>query len=232
MNWGNALELASHIRHPVTVTAYALVLACFCFWLVHRAKKPRLAWLLASALVVLGLAPLIASTFLQTRGVYRVRVVVKSHDQQLVRDAVVTSSAGGEVKSADGSWEVEVPPQILPANHKVTLYASRRQPYESGNSIVELGDDFYPTVEITLHWSPAPIRGTVRDESGRPVANARISVSGYHDAVTSDEAGNFELSAHSPEGKPVSIHAEKGDLMASRTVLAGSSIDLVLRRSQ
>src|ERR1022692_1082778 len=89
-----ALRLASHITHPVTVAAFALVFAAFALGAALKNKKPRLAVILAIAIVVLGLAPLAASTFLQSRGVYRVRVIVLGLDKQPVHDAEVTSMGG------------------------------------------------------------------------------------------------------------------------------------------
>src|SRR5712671_2324306 len=96
-----ALKIASHITHPVTIAAFALVFASSAFALAFRAKKPRIAWVLAVGIIILGLAPLAASTFLQSRGVYRVRVSVLGTDKQPVDDALVTSSIGGEPKKVE-----------------------------------------------------------------------------------------------------------------------------------
>lgn len=41
----------------------------------------------------------------------------------------------------------------------------------------------------------APIKGTVKDADGRPLAGASISVKGSKEAVVSDERGNFEINA-------------------------------------
>src|ERR1700691_4787377 len=71
-----ALKIATGINHPVTLAAFAAVLASLAFNLALRAKRPRIAGALAAGIIIVGLAPLAASTFLQSRGVYRVRVVV------------------------------------------------------------------------------------------------------------------------------------------------------------
>jgi hypothetical protein len=233
IDWEKMLEVAAHVTHPVAVTAIALVMAGFAFSLVYRARKPYLGGLLASAIVVLGLAPLAASTFLQTRGLYRVRVTVKSPDQQPITDAVVTSSIGGEIKKAEAGWEIDIAPQVLPTNRRVTLYAQRANAYQGGAATVELANDYYPETTIFLTpLLPAVIRGLVRDTLGRSVANARVSVPGYHAFVFTDEMGSFQLSAHAAEGHMVAVHAEKGDLVTDRTVPAGSILDLTLRRVQ
>jgi hypothetical protein len=233
MPWEKALEIAAHVKHPVTAVAIALIIAAFAFSLVYRARKPQLAWLLASFFLVLGLAPLAASTFLQTRGIYRVRVMVKSPDQRPTTDATVTSSIGGEIKKTDAGWEVDIAPQVRPSNRRVTLYARRANTYQSGSTTVELANDYYPDVTILLlPLPPTVVRGMVRDILGSSVANARVSVPGYHALVLTDEMGSFQLSAHVAEGQMVAIHAEKGNLVADRTVPAGSTLDLTLRKAQ
>jgi hypothetical protein len=66
------LKIAGHIGHPVTIAAFALVIAVSVFALAHRAKRPFMAWIVAAGIIVLGVAPLLASAFLQSRGVYHV----------------------------------------------------------------------------------------------------------------------------------------------------------------
>ena len=167
-----ALRLASHITHPVTVAAFALVFAAFALGAALKNKKPRLAVILAIAIVVLGLAPLAASTFLQSRGVYRIRVVVLGPDKQPVHDAEVTTM-GGEIKKADGNWELEVPPQTRPADGKLSLFASVKDAFLAGSSTLVLADDYYPTATIQLAPLPEVVfRGIVKDELGRSVAGA------------------------------------------------------------
>jgi hypothetical protein len=119
-----ALKIASHITHPASVAAFALVFAAAAFALALRSKKPRIAWSLAIGIIILGLAPLAASTLLQSRGVYRVRVVVLGRDRLPVDDAHVTSSIGGEPKRVENGWEFDIPPQSRPADGELKLFAS------------------------------------------------------------------------------------------------------------
>ena len=215
-----ALEIASHITHPVTVAAFALVFAAFSFALSIKAKKPRIAWLLAIAIMILGLAPLLASTFLESQGIYRVHIVVVGPDEQPLNDAEITTSIGGEIKKASGGWELDIPPQVRPADRKVTIYAVK-DGFVPGSSTLFLVDDFYPPARVPLKALPeVMIRGIVTDPSGRSVAGARVSIPGY-DTVISDEAGNFALHAHAPYGKMVTVHAEKGKLLANLPEPAG-----------
>src|SRR5271157_64695 len=111
-----ALKIASHIGHPVTVAAFALVIAASVFALVLRAKRPLMAWIVAAGIIVLGVAPFAASVFLQSRGVYHVQVVVVGPDQSPVEIAQVKSSNGGELKMVEGGWELDIPPQTRPVD--------------------------------------------------------------------------------------------------------------------
>ena len=228
--WEKALEIASHITHPATVAAFALVFAAFALAAALKARRPRLAMILAVTIVVLGLAPLAASTFLQSRGVYRIRVVVLAPDKQPVHNAEL-STVGGEIKKADGSWELEIPPQTRPADGKLSLFASVKDAFLAGSSTLVLADDYYPTATIQLAPLPPVIfRGIVKDELGKSVAGAHVSISGYQEIATTNEMGNFELPAHAAEGQMVSVHAEKGNLVADLSVPAGATAELVLRK--
>jgi multidrug efflux pump subunit AcrA (membrane-fusion protein) len=229
--WEKALELASRITHPYTVAVFVAVLVAIELWALRRARKPRIAWLLAAALLVLGIAPLVASTFLASRGVYHIRVVVLGTDGQPVNQAAVSSSAGGELKQASGNWEFDLAPQAKPSSGQITFYASVKDAYLAGNSSLALKEDYFPTVTIQLLPLPSvTIRGTVVDENGKSIAGARVAVSGYSDIAATDEMGNFSLPAHHAEGQLISIRAEKGDRVAELSVIAGKDAELVLRK--
>lgn len=228
--WEKALELASRITHPYSVAAFALVFAAMALLLALKAKKPRIAWLLAAAVLVLGISPLLASTFLASRGIYRIRVVVLGTDGQPVNQAEVTSSTGGELKQASGNWEFDLPPQSKPSSGRITFYATIKDAYLAGNSSLALKEDFYPTVTIQLQTlPPVTIRGTVVDVFGKSVSGARVAVSGYSEIATTDVMGNFSLPAHHAEGQLVTVRAEKGDRVAEISVVAGRDAQLVLR---
>jgi multidrug efflux pump subunit AcrA (membrane-fusion protein) len=229
--WEKALEMASRITHPNSVAAFALVFAAMALLVALKAKKPRIAWLLAIALLVLGVSPLVASTILAIRGIYNIRVVVLGTDGQPVKQADLSSSAGGELKQASGNWEFDLPPQAKPSSGQITFYASVKDAYLAGNSSLALKEDYFPTVTIQLlPLPPVTIRGTVEDENGNAVAGARVAVSGYSEIATTDEMGNFSLPAHRAEGQLVSVRAEKGDRVAEISVIAGKDAQLVLRK--
>lgn len=224
-----ALEIASHVTHPVTAAVFAVVIAAAAFGFTIRLRKQRLAFLLAAGIIILGLAPLASSTFLQSRGIYRVRVIVLGANNMPVDDAHVTSSSGGEPKKIEGGWEFDIPPQTRPADGRVTLYALVNSAFLSGTSEVLLGRDFYPTATVKLSAdTSAVIRGVVMNERHGRVAGATVSVAGYGDEVHTDSMGNFELPAHAANGQIVQILAQKDKLVGSLSAPAGRTIEVVI----
>jgi hypothetical protein len=232
MDWDKALEFASHITHPVTVALFAAVLAAFLFSIAIKKRQSRIPWFLAVVVLLLGLAPVLSSTYLQSRGLYIVRVFVLGIDKQPVDDASVTSS-NGEPKKIQGGWEFDVPPQSRPADGKLKLFASVKNGFLAGNATVVLDKDYFPTVEIQLDRdTSATIRGDVIDEHRRPVAGAHVWIPGYSDDVVTDERGNFVLPAHAADGQMVRLRAQKEHLTADENFPAGSKpVELVLKRS-
>ena len=229
--WAQALEIASRIRHPNAVAAFAIVLALMAFIYALRNRKPRIAYLLAISILILGLAPLVSLTITTSRGIYHIRIVVLGLDGQPVDDAIITSSIGGELKKGSGNWEFDVPPQAKPLNGALTFYASVSNSFSSGQSEVELGSDFYPTVTVRLANLPqVSIHGVVIGDDGRSVPGASVSVVGYPDIATTDAMGNFSIPSHHAEGQLVSVRAEKGDFVVEESVIAGRDVELVLRR--
>jgi hypothetical protein len=226
------LESANHITHPVTIAAFAAALAANAFALALRAKKPRVAWILAIGIIILGLAPLAASTFLQSQGLYRVRVAVLGPDKSPVNDAQVISSNGGEPKRVEGGWEFDIPPQSRPADGKLRLFASEKNAFLAGSSTLVLDKDYFPAVEIQLEKdTSAVVRGVVVDDRGRSIAGARVSIAGYPDVATTNEMGNFVLPAHAADGQVVRVRAQKDQLVADVFVPAGGApVELILRR--
>ena len=156
--WTKALEIASHLSHPIPVVGFALVFAAFCFWAALRSRQNKNRfWLFLVATVVilaLGLSPLLASTYLQSRGVYRVSIEVLGPDKQRVSTAEVSSLPAAQIKKADGTWELEVPPQVRPANGTFILSASVKEAFLAGSKQVVLAEDYFPTATIQLEPLP------------------------------------------------------------------------------
>lgn len=222
-----ALEIASRITHPIPAAAFAAVLAVVVLISARRKGKPstpEAVWIiLAIGIIVLGIAPLAASTYLQTQGIYRVRLVVLDPDGLPASNADVTSSVGGEPTAAKGRWEFIIPPKTRPADGSVTFIASVRSAFLTGSSTLILAEDYFPTrtIQLTADTS-AVVRGVVLDARGMSVADADVSIPGYSDAAVTDKMGNFSLPAHVADGQIVQVRAQKGRLVGSMSVPAGS----------
>ena len=229
--WEKALEIASHITHPGTIAVFTAVLAAFLFTVAFKKRQSRIPWFLAAAILLLGLAPLLSSTYLLSRGVYIVRVFVLGIDKQPIDDARVTTSAGGEPKKIQGGWEFDIPPQSRPADGKVKFFASVRDAFLAGNSTLVLDKDYFPSVEIQLEQdTSAMVRGDVIDDHGRSIVGARVSIPGYPDVAVTDGMGNFVLPAHAADGQIVQVRAQKDRLVGTMSVPAGKSVELVVKR--
>lgn len=235
MDLDTALKLASQIKDPGTVAVFALTLCAFMFVYILHVKTSRTIRVtllcLVLAIFLLGVFPLIAQVYVQSRNVYHVRIIVLGLDGVPVEDSLVTSSNGGEAKKVQGGWEFDIPPQSKPANGELTLYASQKSAFLTGTATIMLDKHYFPTIEIQLHRNTsARVSGVVLDERGRSVASARVSLVGFPETTTTNEMGNFELPAHAAEGQSVELRAEKGDLTCTLLVVAGTPVKLVLRR--
>src|ERR1035438_2534972 len=139
-----ALRIATHIPHPMILAAFAVVLAVLVFIFMLR-KNSLVAWTLPIAIVILGLAPLLASSISEWRGVYHVRVVVLEPDKSGVDYAKLRSTYGGQLKMVEGGWDLDIPRQAQPADGKVTFFAAVNDEFVTGKSTLVLAQDFYPT---------------------------------------------------------------------------------------
>jgi hypothetical protein len=230
-----ALEIASRVTHPVAAAAVALVVAGFCFYCALRAKKTGITWvlgILAVGVIILGLAPLAASTYVASRGVYRVRVIVLGAGGSPIEDADVTSSIGGEVKRVQGGLEFDIPLQTQRADGKVTLFASEKSAFLTGSSTIILAQDYYPTTTIQLASdTSATIHGVVLDEHGGSVVGATVSIPGNGETVVTDKMGNFTLPAHAADGQIVEVRAQKDKLAGSMSGPAGHSpLEIIVKQ--
>lgn len=229
----SALQIASHIHLPVTVVAFALAFMGVALIMAIRSRKYRMVSIIVFVIGFVALAPLLATTFLQSRGVYRVRVVVLGPDGSPAQNAVVSSAIGGELKKVEGGWELDIPPQTRPADGKLRMFASVNDAFLTGNSTIILSQDYYPTTTIQLSSdTSATIRGTVLDERRRPVPGATVSVSGYPDLTQSDSMGNFVLPAHAAVGQMVSLRGQKNQMFGTTSAPAGDGPAVLILKRQ
>jgi hypothetical protein len=227
-----ALQLAAQITHPVTAAIFAAVLALIALLALAKGKKkpPQIAWVLSVVIFLLGLSPLLASTYLDSRGIYRVRIEVFNPANEPVRDAEITSSAGGELKKTDAGWEFTIPREEKPATGEVIFRAEQKDAFLQGNSTLKLAKDYFP--QITIQLEPLPsvdVRGMVEDETGRPLEGARVWVLGYDQAITTGPTGSFSLPTHAADGQQITLVAQKGNKTAQTTAFAGRTAEVILR---
>ena len=231
MRLERALELASHVNHPVTAAVFAATLAAIAL-ITLRKGKPWTAHILAVGIIILGCAPLVVSGYLQSRGVYRVRVIVLGPDKSPVEgDVSLSSSVGGEPKKVEGGWEFDIPPQTRPADGKAFLFASVNAAFLKGSSEVTLARDYYPTTILQLAAdTSAVVRGVVMDARRKPVVGATVAIEGYPDMAVTDRMGNFYLPAHAADGQIVQLRAQKGQLSGRMSAPAGRfPIELIVK---
>ena len=127
-----------------------------------------------------------------------------------IDNAAVWSSVGGESKRVSGGYEIDIPKSTIPTNGKLSLFAEEESAFMSGKKEISLGDELNLAVVLELtHDSSGSVRGMVRDQRGMTLANVRISLSGYDEAVITSSNGSFVLPAHVSVGQQVQIHAQK-----------------------
>ena len=227
------LEIASRITNPVTASVFAAALLGYALYLVVRSRNKPIAWLLAAGLIVIGIAPLIATTYLAARGIYRIEIAVLGKDNQPMKDegVEVSSSSGGEKKRTDNGWEIEIPPQTKPAGGVVTVYAKDADAFLQGSAQLALKSDYFPS--IAIHMTSAPsitIRGEVIDVKQRAVADADVTLTQCSQSTKSDAHGLFHFDSCVADRQMVTIRAKKGDLSGSETVPASDGVQIVLGR--
>jgi len=228
-----ALELAAQITHPVTAAIFAAVLALIALLALTKGKKkpPQIAWALSAIIFLLGLSPLLASTWLDSSGIYRVRIEVFNPAKEPLREAEITSSAGGELKKTDAGWEFTIPREEKPANGEVTFRAALKDAYLAGDSTLKLEKEYFP--QVTIQLTPLPtveVRGIVVDDYAHPIEGARVWVAGYDEIAITGPTGSFSLPSHAADGQKISLHADKGDRATDITAFAGRTAELILRK--
>ncbi len=224
-----ALEFASRITDPITLTAFMAVFLGTSLVMVVKMKNRPVKWLLVPVLSLTGLAPLAARTYLASRGIFRIAVVVLNDDNLPMKNDVEVSSAAGEKKITDAGWEFDIPVQARPTDGRVTIYAKAPSAFLAGQTTVILNNDYYPFAQIRLaKVHSVTIRGEVIDEKQRTVADAEVMLPDCSQSTRTDSNGLFALNSCVAEGQMVRIRSQKSDRSASMTVIAGQTVELLL----
>jgi hypothetical protein len=212
-------QTAAGISNQWSLAAFAIA-AILYFVLKRRGKIPAIAWACIAAIVLIGLAPILGSVYLEKarlpQPIYRVRVTVLDAQQIPVEDARVWSSMGGEAKKVAGGWQFDIPAASKPADGKLTVYAAVSSAFLTGRRELHLADDRNPAITVQLAKdASATVRGMVVDGSNKAIAGTRVSVAGYEaEAVVTQAGGNFLLPAHAANGQQVQLHAERAGYAA------------------
>jgi hypothetical protein len=213
------VEAAAGISTMWSLAAFAIAAVLY-LSVGRRTGKSNTGVQVTSALLLLFAAipivgSLLADVYKSKPSIYELRVTVVDAQNTPVEDAKVWSSFGGEPKRVAGGWQFDIPAASVPADHKLTVYASREAAFQKGQSEVTLGTDFHPNTTIPLMHPETTIRGMVTDEKGHAVEGATVMVVGYgKEAVVTKADGGFELPAHAADGQQVELHAERKGLPA------------------
>jgi len=230
--WDKFLEIASRVTDPISVAALSLVFCAFLFWLARRSKHPlvaRMFFVAVAAVAMVGLAPLLATTYLATHGVYHIRIQVLGLDGQPSSDAVITSSIGGEMKKANRTWELDISPQTIPNDREFTIQASVPNDFVAGSANVVLEKGYFQKALVQLKpLSPVMVRGIVLDRHGEPIMGATVAIEGYPELTTTGTMGNFEIPGHKASRQLVTVSAQKGHLYGKKTAPAGDGFEIIV----
>ena len=204
-------ELATKVSTAWSLAAFAIIALVLLFTRLKARKVPAVAWWLVTAIVVIALAPILAPLYLNSYGIYRVRVVVLDDRHMPSNDAKVTCSVGGEVKKVEGGWECDIPSKTKPTDGKLQAYATVTDAFLTGRAELELKDDYTPVATIQLGKdTSARIMGIVVDENNSPVDGAHVAIVGYDsEGVITKTGGIFALPAHKADGQQVQLFAHK-----------------------
>jgi hypothetical protein len=205
-------EIAANVSSAWSLSAFAIGALVLLIVRLKGRKIPLIAWAIALAVVMVALAPV----YMNSYGVYRVRIVVLDQHQIPTNDAKVTCSVGGEVKKVDGGWECDIPSKTKPANDKMQVYATLEETFLTGRTELELRHDYNPVAQIMLTKDySASIIGIVVDDDEVPIEGVRIGVVGYESEIsTTQKGGNFSLPAHAANGQQVRLSASKDGYLA------------------
>lgn len=210
-------EIATKISTAWSLAAFAIIALVLLVTKLSGRKVPTVAWAVVVAIVIVALAPILAPLYLNSYGLYRVRLVVLDDRKMPTNEAKVTCSTGGEIKKVEGGWECNIPAKSKPADGKMQAYATVADAFLTGRAELELKDDFSPTVTIPLSRdTSARLMGIVVDEANHPLEGAHVGVVGYDgEGVVTKTGGNFSLPAHKANGQQVQIFAFKEGYAAS-----------------
>jgi hypothetical protein len=218
MEIGAFLKAISQVNSTWSVAAFSIAALLAVLRLIST-KAAGLAnsivWGIVVAICFLGGLPIIARTYLEHERntiltVYRVRILVLNPDGIPTPGASLHTTASNETTTtSDGTGEVAIYMQTMPADGKVTIYADLSSEKWHGHSDVQLGND--PNPSVAIHLVPeerATVSGLIEDDARHAVLGATVSIVGGASTQTGPD-GTFTLKTNAAAGQQVRVHVEK-----------------------
>jgi len=171
-------------QSPLGIFALMIVALSIISYAFFKSAKPKVKisifFAMLAGVVAYGVAISRAASATSNAAVYRVRVIVLSSQGTPVDDSRVWSSAGGEAMRVEGGWQFVIPAAAKPADGRVTVYAQVTAAFLTGQTELQLADDYNPTVKVQLS-NPrlADVQGIVEDSQQRAIPGASVGVVGY-----------------------------------------------------
>jgi hypothetical protein len=173
----------------------------------------RYLFILGFVSIVLGFAGYIIQVRSSSSRVaaYRVRAMMIDHQNLPVDGTEIIISPEGFQNPIKGGWQIDINPASVPADRKLTIWATKDNGILKGSAEYVLGDDYNPTVFVKLQKDDsAKVIGQVNDSKGQPLSGAVVYINGYqYEKVTTSETGLFELPAHAAGNEHVHLFVQK-----------------------
>lgn len=188
-------KIASKVSSPYALAAFAIAAVVALILIMSNKPKsktiPALAWITLIAVVAIPIAGKVITANVP-QGTYRVMVVVVDPEGQVVADARVTPSVGGQEKRTDNGVEFEIPATSVPENETVTFFADKG--HMTGSEKVRLSATRAVSVTIGLLRTSA---------TTTPSPQAKASPTGPLIKIPIPAAGVFVVRVVDPDGHPV-----------------------------
>jgi hypothetical protein len=227
----SVFEAAAKIKDPIALCAF--VVAAIVALIGAKGIDPTKKGMRGLVLGLAGMLTLIAIVALalpkpHLPDTYRVHVIAVDESGSPVTGATFTTTVPNLPSvDLDASGTFALPKQMIPADGRITIYASKETVFLKGAQQLTLGDELNPSLTVTLtHPTNATVRGIVEGVDGAALAGVRVSVVGYSkEAVTTDPSGGFILPAHAALSQSITLHAEKDGFHAEdENALAGGTV--------
>ena len=214
--------------------ALALLAAGGVFWLARR-QGPVLApaWMAIALLVAAAMLPAVG--FLRSYAPYYVQVSVLAAPGAALDRFKIWSSAEGRTKRNGDGWEIEIPSAVVPDDRTVMVWATLDPKDLTHSHAVILKNDHHPKVTIRMTGDrSAKIAGMVRDQDGKPVDGALISLADRpQGSVLTQLNGSFVLPVDAEQGDQVRIQVATPKRLLVQWVTAGDrSLVVTVDRSE